>query len=314
MPRTGRHVAEVIEAATAGLARLRVVCWRKCGRSAALLCSCCTALLEPELLYGATVWWDRASRSCSRSLEDFHVEAAAAIVGTAMCSESRDLPEEADPLPLDSTVLLRRTRLCLSSTARGGFLVHLARQAHTPDAGAATALRQLSCGHAGIGPCGLRMHTPPSCAAAARASHGSLSLASVGWRAPARMTNLQDRQRQRSRRQQHGSRTWSPVSDAGPPSPATAVDDATRDGKRYLAAAAPHQRNKGAGAHETTGHHPRPAPRRRLTRTFGLLQRWVTGRVEMVCRWRAAHTQAGVVPMAQDVLGEGTRKGKRSRL
>ncbi|TPP43370.1 PLAC8 family protein [Leishmania donovani] len=279
MPRTGRHVSEVIEAATAGLARLRVVCWRKCGRSAALLCSCCTALLEPELLYGATVWWDRASRSCSRSLEDLHVEAAAAIVGTAMCSESRDLPEEADPLPLDSTVLLRRTRLCLSSTARGGFLVHLARQAHTPDAGAATALRQLSCGHAGIGPCGLRMHTPPSCAAAARASHGSLSLAS------------DDKLARSATPEEPTPTAW--ITDL-------VTDDATRDGKRYLAAAAPHQRNKGAGAHETTGHHPRPAPRRRLTRTFGLLQRWVTGRVEMVCRWRAAHTQAGVVPMAQD--------------
>lgn len=113
MPRPAQHAAEVIEAATAELARLWAVCRHKFGRSTALLRSCRTALLERALLYGATAWWGRASRDWRRSLEHLHAGAAAAIVGAAMCAEGRDLPEEADLLPLDFTVLLRRTRLCL---------------------------------------------------------------------------------------------------------------------------------------------------------------------------------------------------------
>lgn len=55
----------------------------------------------------------------------FAPEAAAITMGITRCAGSRDLLEEAGLLPLDSTVVLRRTCLCLSAlTPPSGLCTH----------------------------------------------------------------------------------------------------------------------------------------------------------------------------------------------
>lgn len=64
---------------------------------------------------------------------------------------------------------------------------------------------------------------------------------------------------------------------------------------------------------ELTRHAPGPPPASRTAGATANALEQDAGRRLPGSR-RAAHTQVGVVPMAQDVLGEGTRKDKKSRL
>ncbi|SYZ67962.1 hypothetical_protein [Leishmania braziliensis MHOM/BR/75/M2904] len=74
-------------------------------------------------------------------------------------------------------------------------------------------------------------------------------MVTVDWNTTTGLTGLPRRQCQRARHRLPTSQTWSPVSDARPTSPATAMHGATRGDRRYVA----------------TGDDARPAAHRQLS-------------------------------------------------
>lgn len=94
-------------------------------------------------------------RNCARAPVHLHTRAAAVIVGALKYAHSGYPLGEADPLPPDPLVLLRRTCLHPSAATPGGHLAHLAwGWVHVPDDGVVTTAPQLSRRCAGIDPPG----------------------------------------------------------------------------------------------------------------------------------------------------------------
>lgn len=101
-------------------------------------------------------------------MSTFVPKAAAITMGTPMRPDSGDLREEADLLPHHSTVVVSRTRLCLSALTREGHLANFVRQMHTrPTAVASQRFGSLHTSMQTMPPSGHCTHTHTLCTAVA---------------------------------------------------------------------------------------------------------------------------------------------------
>jgi hypothetical protein len=117
----GACVKAAISAATKRLAKLRAVTGETQGPYKDVLRPFYLALIQSKLLYAATAWWDNASESCESSLEHFHKLGAATITGVSKFADTNDTLQEADHLPFDTIVIIRRLRPYLKAVTRGGY-------------------------------------------------------------------------------------------------------------------------------------------------------------------------------------------------
>jgi hypothetical protein len=88
------------------------------------------ALIQSKSPYAAAAWWNSAGGSCESSLENFNKLGAATVTGVSKIASKNDTLQEADQLPLDTIVIIRRLRLYLQAITCGGHFEELTQEVY----------------------------------------------------------------------------------------------------------------------------------------------------------------------------------------